>query len=153
MAELVDAPDSKSGDGDIVRVRAPPSVPSLFFICSYLAVQFGAFPVISIELLAELTVNVFSNFPDTVRLYVQPSYVLLLIVVINPCEKVELTVSQALLFLDWLFLDWLFTVAFDPWQLLVICVLAIAMLQHSDAPIKNRIIFILVSIIFLLIAF
>ena len=28
MAELVDAPDSKSGDGDIVGVRAPLSVPS-----------------------------------------------------------------------------------------------------------------------------
>ena len=26
VAELVDAPDSKSGDGDIVGVRVPPSV-------------------------------------------------------------------------------------------------------------------------------
>ena len=31
VAELVDAPDSKSGDGDIMRVRAPPSVPSFLF--------------------------------------------------------------------------------------------------------------------------
>ena len=27
VAELVDAPDSKSGDSDIVWVRVPPSVP------------------------------------------------------------------------------------------------------------------------------
>ena len=28
MVELADAPDSKSGDGDIVRVRFPPSAPA-----------------------------------------------------------------------------------------------------------------------------
>lgn len=27
MVELADAPDSKSGDGDIVRVQVPPSAP------------------------------------------------------------------------------------------------------------------------------
>jgi hypothetical protein len=32
VAELVDAPDSKSGDGDIVPVRFRPSVPSKDFI-------------------------------------------------------------------------------------------------------------------------
>ena len=30
MAELADALDSKSSDGDIVWVRAPPPVPSIF---------------------------------------------------------------------------------------------------------------------------
>lgn len=29
MVELADAPDSKSGDGDIVRVQVPPSAPSM----------------------------------------------------------------------------------------------------------------------------
>ena len=28
VVELADAPDSKSGDGDIVRVQVPPSAPS-----------------------------------------------------------------------------------------------------------------------------
>jgi hypothetical protein len=32
VAELVDAPDSKSGDGDIVGVRVPPSVFYLAFL-------------------------------------------------------------------------------------------------------------------------
>lgn len=32
MVELVDAPDSKSGDGDIVSVRLRPSVPLSSFI-------------------------------------------------------------------------------------------------------------------------
>ena len=29
VVELADAPDSKSGDGDIVRVQVPPSAPSM----------------------------------------------------------------------------------------------------------------------------
>ena len=32
VAELVDAPDSKSGDGDIVSVRFRPSVPMHMFV-------------------------------------------------------------------------------------------------------------------------
>lgn len=32
VAELVDAPDSKSGDGDIVPVRVRPSVPDLWYL-------------------------------------------------------------------------------------------------------------------------
>ncbi len=32
VAEQADAPDSKSGDGDIMWVRPPPSAPKTFFI-------------------------------------------------------------------------------------------------------------------------
>ena len=41
VAELVDAPDSKSGDGNIVWVRLPPSVPINIFICKYLYIKSG----------------------------------------------------------------------------------------------------------------
>lgn len=45
VAELVDAPDSKSGDGDIVGVRVPPPVKSsrflIFALFSVCIVTFG----------------------------------------------------------------------------------------------------------------
>jgi hypothetical protein len=48
VAELVDAPDSKSGGGDTMGVRAPPSVPTSFHfeICMHETLVFKLFYVL-----------------------------------------------------------------------------------------------------------